>query len=338
MAKDFLPKKFRDGHAFCFFLHDQMLETLLSAGKAKVFNTTIKFGDMKDSKKVKGLSSEQFIDWLQKNGYEQEVYLLYYKQLIPALLSDFLHFVYEALQASKKGKLTVAYALLRKPFKENLLYLEWLLADPTDFLTRFDSPQGPRLSFPTEQTRSKQIEIIDTALKKTEYPDIFGAEFVHGLRYDKSAIHGLESSWQKANHLITTYRYMQMERANFNFIFSDNKAHYSQWNHLYSFLPVLLFHTVQIIEALLANISKRKNAEGDTMPLRTIIGLSLWFENHPWLEKESSFIKDIFFVEETACPKCNHQIKIGKGNLKSIYLYNSIKCYKCKHEYDLSKI
>ena len=43
-----------------------------------------------------------------------------------------------------EGELTVAYALLRKPLKDNLFYLEWMLADLPDFLGVFrsDGPDG----------------------------------------------------------------------------------------------------------------------------------------------------------------------------------------------------
>ena len=47
----------------------------------------------------------------------------------------------------EKRKFAVGYALLRKPLKENLLFLSWLLADQDDFINRgfyesfFDGPQ-----------------------------------------------------------------------------------------------------------------------------------------------------------------------------------------------------
>jgi hypothetical protein len=46
------------------------------------------------------------------------------RTVFPALLSDFLHFVCEALATSRKGKLTVTHALLRKPLQDSLFLLK----------------------------------------------------------------------------------------------------------------------------------------------------------------------------------------------------------------------
>jgi hypothetical protein len=244
VAKNFLPKEFRENHRFCLFLHDQLLETLKSATKANIFNITIKLKNEEDAKKINGLKGGQFIDYLQNNGYEKEVYDLYYREVISGLLKDFLHFVYEALQASKKGKLTVVYALLRKPFKDNLFYLEWLLAYPEDFLKRFDTVGSPMLSFPSDQTKARQIEIITKAYEKIEGIKLLNGEMMHKLRYDKREFNGLEFLWQQANHLITTNKPIQTEQANFNFIFSNRKARYLQWKQMYALVPLFLFHTI----------------------------------------------------------------------------------------------
>jgi hypothetical protein len=331
MPKNFLPKEFRESHRFCFFLHDQLLETLSSATKANIFNIVIKFKSERDAKKVEDLRGGQFIDWLQKNGYEKEVYDLYYRQIISGLLKDFLHFVYEALQASKKGKLTVAYALLRKPFKDNLFYLEWLLAYPEDFLKRFDTPGGPKLSFPVDQTKTRQIEIITTAYEKIEGTKLLSGEIMHRLRYDKREFDGLEFLWQQANHLITTMKPIQTRQANFNFVFSDRKAKHLQWKQMYALLPLFLFHTIQVVEALMVKIAKRKDVENDTVPLRTLIGLNLWFETHPWLkDKQLPIFAELpISIENAKCVECEEKFKLGRRELKSIYLRNSVKCYKC---------
>jgi len=40
-----LPTEFKFCHDYCFFLHDQLLETLISAEKAKVFQVQFKYKD-----------------------------------------------------------------------------------------------------------------------------------------------------------------------------------------------------------------------------------------------------------------------------------------------------
>jgi hypothetical protein len=210
-----LPKKFEFSHWYSFFLHDQLVETLKSAEEANVFNSKIEFKDESHEKAVEGLSGEEFIEWLEENGYKTDVIILYYKQLYAALLSDFLHFIYESLKCSRKGKLTVAYALLRKPLKENLFYMEWLLARPDEFLKRFEEESIYRFKLPhsEEATESEHIAIIREATKNTKTGLWVGAEFLHEIRFKKNSPISLEPLWQKANHLVTTFKYMEAEES-----------------------------------------------------------------------------------------------------------------------------
>jgi hypothetical protein len=53
--------------------------------------------------------------------------------VLPAVLSDLLHFIYEALQCSRKGKLNVTYALIRRPIQESLYLLESIVLDAAGF-------------------------------------------------------------------------------------------------------------------------------------------------------------------------------------------------------------
>lgn len=338
MESYFLPKKFTFSHNYCFFLHDQLVETLKSGEKANIFNSIIKFKKKKHAKQVQGLSGEEFVDWLEKNDYKADVYFLFYKQLCAALLSDYLHFIYEALQCSRKGKLTVAYALLRKPFKENLFYLEWLLARPNEFLPRFDSESSKRFSFLEDKTKDTKVKIIEEAMAKSRRGKWLPPEYLYELRYGKKADYGLEQSWQKANHLLTTHRHMKTEKTNLNFIFSNTDARYSQWEGIYSILPILLYHGVQVIEALLANFAKRAHEDKDITSLRTDVGMFLWMRESPWYIESKDLLKEIqslFDKYKLNCESCKKAIKLGINNLKLLYSDGALKCYNCKKIYSL---
>jgi len=326
-----LPKEFEFSHWYSFFLHDQLVETLKSAEEANVFDSTIKFKDESHGKLVEGLSGEEFINWLERNGYKSEVVVLYYKQLCAALLSDFLHFIYESLKCSQKGKLTVAYALLRKPLKENLFYMEWLLARPGDFLKRFEeeSPQRFKLPHPDEPTESEHIAIIREATENTKTGMWMDAEFLHELRFKKNSPISLEPLWQKANHLVTTFKYMETEECNLNFVFSDSDAHYSQWTGYYQFVPILLYHAVEVIEALLKRFAKRKDEESDIMPLRNVAGMMLYLKNPPWESDMEEAITDFCTRLDEAklkCPECGIAFRFHHENISLFYASGSLVC------------
>ncbi len=324
-----LPAEFHFCHNYCFFLHDQLVETLISGEKAKIFNIQIKHRNKNEAREMGRHSGEALVTWLETHGYKNEVRKLFYKQICAALLSDFLHFIYEALQSSKKGKLTVAYALLRKPLKDNLFLLEWLLARPAEFFQRFEGQNPKRFQLPSNTKEQEQIAIIREAIKAIGQVEWIRAEFVHALRFKKNLPYGFEPLWQKANHLVTTFDFLETEPSNFNFVFSDKEARYSQWVGIYWFLPILLYHAVSVVEALLGKFAKRICHEVDIVPLRSTAGLLLCMQRPPIadkLEEVQHLFKEHFENAGLKCPRCSASYVMNKRNLKQFYLTGSIKC------------
>jgi len=336
----YLPKKYWFSHQFCFFIHDQLVQIISSGARDGIFNVTVAFQDAELVKKIHKMSGEELLDWLENNGYENIVYNITYRQICGALLSDLCHFVYEALDCSKKVKLTVTYALLRKPFKENLFYLEWLLTDPEGFLQKFhlDGIKSLILSGFGAISSNKRKEIIKGAIKKTKYGEWIDSEFIYQLRYDKSVAFGMEQLWQKANHLITSYRFLETEEKNMNFVFSNYEDHKSQWDYLYSFLPILLFYTLQIMQVIIGSFAIIQNKEKqDLIELRTTIGFLLWLEKRPRSIKINALqeISKSFKDTQLYCPKCKKQMFFKKGDLRLFYEQGIFKCRNCRYKIDL---
>src|ERR1700722_8723828 len=96
-----LPRQFQFSHGFCFFLHDQMLHALIACEQARLFDVRLTIRDASHSE-IEGLSGEELAGWMERNGYKAEVYELYYRNALAGLLADFLNFVFESLQCSKK--------------------------------------------------------------------------------------------------------------------------------------------------------------------------------------------------------------------------------------------
>jgi hypothetical protein len=303
---------------------------LISAEKAKVFQVQFKHKDKSHAQEIAKLKGEELVTWMEANGYKDEVRNLYYKQVCAALLSDFLHFIYEALQCSRKGKLTVAYALLRKPLKDDLFYLEWLLATPADFLRRFEGENQNRFSLLPKFKEQEQIAIIREAIKESKQ-GVVPAEFIHAFRFKKSLSYGFEPLWQKANHLITTQGDLETEPCNFNFVFSNKDSRYAQWVGLYWFLPVLLFHAMSVFEALFGKFAKRVCHKFDIMPLRTTAGLLLCMQHPPMagkMDDPERILKEGFEKAGLKCSKCSTAYVMDKKNLEQFYITGSVRCKK----------
>lgn len=343
----YLPKKYWFSHQFCFFLHDQLVQIIASGERDRIFNVTIQFKDKEEFEKfqkaTKKLSGEKFWNWLENNGYEEIAYSLTYRQICAALISDLCHFVYEALDCSKKEKLTVTYALLRKPFKENLFYLEWLLTDPEDLLRKFhfNGIESLIVSGVGAISPQKKKEIIKKAMKKTSHGEWIDSNFIYNLRYDKKAVYGLEQLWQRANHLITSYKFLETEEKNFNFVFSSSKDHISQWDHLYSFLPLLLYHALEIAQALIGTFTTIENEEEQNIiELRTTIGLLFWMEKRPRSIKVDALLKiaESFENARLSCPRCKKPLPFKKEDLILFCEKGVIKCRRCRYKIELDVI
>lgn len=137
-----------------------------------------------------------------------------------ALIADALSYISEALFSYEKGKISVSLSLMRKPLKENLLLLEWILADEDGFFQAFGSEDRKVLSL-AKLTPERRKEIIQAALQRIEGATFEDAGALFDLRYNK-AFNGLEPLWQKAQHLTTTqHSNLRTETENLNFIFAN---------------------------------------------------------------------------------------------------------------------
>lgn len=123
-AKSVLPSEFQFSHDYCVFLHDVLTDIVVSGEQARLFDVSIQFSTAEEGAAFEKSHVEDVIGWLESNNYASHAQEVIYRQVLVALLSDFCHFTFEGLRSSSKGKVTVSYALLRKPLKETLLTFE----------------------------------------------------------------------------------------------------------------------------------------------------------------------------------------------------------------------
>lgn len=328
---DLLPKKYEFCHDFALFLHDILANIIVQGEKESIFSVEFEFSSKVDAEKFEKLnmSGESLWNWLD-NNYSWVTEQMAAKHCLVALLSDFCQYIYESLICSKKGKLSVAYSLLRKPLKDNLFYLEWLLADPIEFCNSFN------LLIPEVSTISKEkkCHIITNAIASSKHKEWLSPEFIYDLRYNKKVDYGFESTWNKATHLVTNFKSFKTEPGNFNFIFSDNKSKLSQWGHYYSLVPLLLFYTVEIVNVLLFNLTEKKY-ESTIDELRRLVGFFLWtHETTPEVNSKNILkqARDIVKVFDLTCPLCKKKIGLIRKNLKTFFHNLGLTCCACGTE------
>jgi hypothetical protein len=156
-----------------------------------------------------------------------------------------LHFIFEALTCFEKRKFSVGFAVLRKPLKEHLLYLAWILADENDFVSRFSEKNYETLRLGAVSPEQR-IEIYKRAIQKLPIGDAFDANLLSDVIYSKQHDYGFEPTWQRATHLVTSMgKLLRTEDYSLNFVFDDpGDDHYYEF--LYSRLPYVLTFISQI--------------------------------------------------------------------------------------------
>lgn len=328
----FLPAKHHFSHEYCVFLHSLLVAVIRDAESSDVVNVHLERveGDESffNSLVEHNFQGQELLDHLEKNGKLFEVFEVLYKQVFIALLSDLAHFIYEALECSKKGKLTVTFNLLRKPLVENLLYLEYLLAEPSDFIYKFWKGEidhfglGRNETIPKKEYITKIYSTFD--LFQVESPDV-----IHDLRYKKDSPFSFQTYFQRATHLVTQHKYYKTSNTNFNFIFSGDDEKNIQWDGLYNYLPILLMHTFQVVEALATIFGKRAGASKDITQLRAQIGYVLWTDLAFEATKNVEELRTNFNLDFFQCSNCNSNINSSWDNYLNLYSEGTVKCFEC---------
>jgi hypothetical protein len=251
----FLPKEYKELHDLCFYLHDILVQVVVEGENKKLFHTIYNIKKMSDIEAIKG--NNDILEWLSNNGYEDVFKSIVIKQVLIATISDYCHYVYEALKCSEKSKLAITYTLLRKPLKDSLLLFEWIMTNRNEFMENFKKDSNCYAIDKIDSTKKKMF--IKCSVNQINYSKAFDAGFIYNIRYSKKTDYSLEKLWNLANHLVTTCKDYKTENLNLNFVFSGADSKESQWNFLYSVLPYLLFYTVEVIQVVLdREIGKNK--------------------------------------------------------------------------------
>ena len=283
-----LPESYWTAHQLCFIIHDVMTQALVSGEKCSVFRTTFKFRDDADHAAFE--KADDVFVWLEQSRRVDERAALLVTTAFPAVLSDILHCFYEALETSRKAKLTISFMLVSKPLQESLYLLESVIADRSDFAEKltFDPVKLWSQTGGGVEVHAKRIQKVIDALGEG---DRFNAEYIAQLRYDKKAQDGFDGICNKAMHLFTNHDAIRTEPLNINFIFSGMDAKLTQWSYLYSRLPYLLAYMYCIVEHVYASIIPTDPVYLQDMDRRISALVLLWWETieppykEPHLEK-----------------------------------------------------
>lgn len=319
-----LPDKYRVVHEFCFYLHDKLAQMLVEYDANRIQDTVSDAFEEAIKGHEEKFEGINLIDHMKENGLTEPYKRHLVSHTVMALTADMLHFIYEALICLEKRKFSVAFSLLRKPLKEHLFFLSWILADKDDFISRFES--NNYISF-NGVTKEKRIEIIGKAIDKLHVEDAFDAETIWSMVYSKNHENGFEPTWQKATHLTTSQgELLKTEDYTLNFIFEYAFDDY-YFEFLESKLPYIFLYVTQVtLESF--NRIHSTNEKTISHLILTMMGCyeALFLDGRS-LTISRMLQKDLgSFLD---CLHCNEKLKINKKNAPPLYLHEFIMCESC---------
>lgn len=322
----YIPKKLWLSHEFCFYLHDQLAHLLVQYEESGVQNQEIKVPAKIAAQLQLDVDEIDVIDLLKNLEEDQPYKHVILSQVILALTADMLHFLYESLICFEKHKLSVAFSLLRKPLKEHLLFLCWILADEDDFLKRFEKNPYETLN---RIGKEKQLKLMEEAAKKVVLHKLLDYQLMWEIIYSKQHQYGFESTWQRATHLVTSHgKLLRTKNYYLNFIFenSDIDGHYHEF--LYSKLPHVLMFLSQITFECFNRIHPLYDKTLD-YHIVTTVGCyeSLYSDGKKnYISRTpNSVFKDFF-----KCVHCGAEVRIKKKYAPTFYLGGILFCEKCE--------
>jgi hypothetical protein len=194
-----IPSEQRARHEYCFFAHDECVRLLKEYEAAGAHLITVNFKSKLTADEFNRIAATNPIEALQATGYPQEAKRVVLNQITIAMASDCLHHIFEALKCLEKRKFIVALNLLRKPLKDSLLYLSWILGNEDDFYTTFMTGNPEQLSI--KRLSSSRKTILYNAAQQTGLGPSIDVDLLHELLYDRKSPRGFERLFQHAVHL-----------------------------------------------------------------------------------------------------------------------------------------
>lgn len=317
-----VPERYWPLHEFCFYLHDSLME---AAGAYELNGSHLLIENI-----VQEIVAEHYPDVgeidlieLLKGGELDEAYHQHVVgHTVLALLSDMHQFLFSALEAFEKRRFSVGFSLLRKVFKEHLVFLCWILADERDFIDRFEGDVYKTLN---NLSKDKRLDIFNTSIELIELTKMFDSTVLWSYIFDKNCSAGFEPVWQMATHLVTSQGLIKTSDYSLNFAFED-RADDFYFEILYEKLPYLLIFLTQVSMKTLS-----KTCEMDKKVVSRFIISTVGVYKALCLTGKShvAILLRTFFKEFLHCMFCGEKIRLTKKKRPRLFVSQLIECQHC---------
>jgi len=323
-----IPKKLRLAHEYCFFLHDEIARMLIEYEAADAPTISFTFASKSQARRFEALAKKHdALTAMRELGLHSEARRVVLNHITMAMVSDCVHHIYESLRCFEKRKFIPGFNLLGKPLLDSLMYFSWIVADEDGFYSAFAAGDPAKLTQKVLGNRRK--EILAPAISKTELANVVASEDLISIIYDSGNPDGLYGLFQHAVHLITAERIeIKTSPENFNFIFK-NPGEDDIYEALYVTLPTVLLYLAHVILALYERIQPPTPGARKAFVFRTV-------NAYRFLHQEGgrAALAEVMgeaFSPHIKCPGCATPLKVTEYNAMRLLLTESFRCTHCRH-------
>lgn len=328
-----LPRRHHAINNLCAIVYQQLIDLIKLPHYISLLSTSVSLNNEVQSI-IDGLESEKLniVDLLKNKRLNRELTELLTKHITLSILTDFLNYMYESLSCAKRGKMSIAYSLLRKPLTDELLIFEQILHNKEEFIQRFYHDGNPKGYDPSRATDKQKI--IENAIAKLGKKYLIATDLIFRIRYDKSFEAGINAISNKALHIVTSDKNYETERQNLNFVFSTNESHDLQWSHYYYFVPYLLMYSAAVIDEILFEFIEGDNIKNlkSLRAFKRFIGIIIWSEKikATSIKKNNRLIRTLQEILTFECNKCNHFSKLDRADYELFFNTDMLLCHGCR--------
>ncbi|TCM99379.1 hypothetical protein EV294_102675 [Paenibacillus sp. BK033] len=341
----YLPKKHWLKHDYLLYVYDVIADMARQADRRNLSSFTLNFKNEEIADSFE--SAEDMFEWMDNNGYHDTSKQMFQSHVFFSLLSDFCYYIYESLSCAERGKVTVAYSLLRKPIRDNLLYLEWLLSNSEEFYHIFMQGTVDQCDVANFKvfTKSRIQGIVRDAGQNSYMGEHLNYNnFIYTLRFDNKEEIGLQRIWNQSMHLVTTSPNYPTDKGNLNFVFADKEIWNEYWDYYYIVMPQLLAYALEICEALFIKMTSVNEVElalnrtirmakyGQILPHLTVVD-----ELKNYQDEILSIISGSQIAPCLSCEHCDQPIVLNDKIIKEMIKQWTITCSNCEEEYSICR-
>lgn len=195
-------------------------------------------------------NNEHILDYLLRIGEKELHDKCLIKHIIHGTLIDSLYFIKEALSASTKQRLTVAFSLIRKPFVYNLVVILRTFFTK-DFIEEFNTNEN----FDTTKLDKADLKELIELSTATLLTNSITKDDIYDFIFNQNVPDSLINISNKSLHPSTTRNRNNLtEIQNINFIFSTQKDIETQWEYFYTRLKVLIIYHVELCDFIISQL------------------------------------------------------------------------------------